>query len=945
VTAEQWARLKEVFAEALEKEVSERDEFVARVFEGEPELLAQARRLLASYDDAGDFLSDPAMELSGGGAEPPQSFAPEQVVAGRFRIVRFIARGGMGEVYEAEDLALSTRVALKTIQPRMHRQRTLELFKQEILSARRVTHPNVCRIYDIAEHISESGGPPVTLLSMELLEGPTLSRRLKEHGPFSRREALPLIQRICAGLQAAHDAGVIHRDFKSGNVILTPGTHGWRPVITDFGLALPAGSRPELHGAHAGTPGCMAPEQLEGAPATPATDVYALGVVVAGMIGCARPDGAHGSSADAQPDAAQAPENPGPWKRVIARSVEHDPEKRYHRPAEVAAALRRASARLPRSLMAIAAVTLASVFAFFWLARQPESQGMVDRQVWADPAAYSANSVSADGRYLAFTDYETGNVAVRDLRRGTNRLLTHKLGTAAWPYAANKLISPDNRQVAYVWTLDQEIRDLRIVPFAGGESRILLGAGENRAIALCGWAPDGKNLLVARELLSGARQLVWVSTAGGSVRVLKSVESFPTGASVSPDGRYIAYSGTSLEHFIFVMQADGSRETPVFQSPANDLRPRWSSDGSRLLFLSDRTGEYALWAVRMNAGKSAGAPELVRADINGPQFFPLGVTRKGALYYFAGGSRDNVFVAEVNRELTTAQRPGVEAEEFVNSNSSPSWSPDGESLAYISLRRGKATLVLQSWKTQKGREVPSRIDPYINTPVIWFPDSHSVLVAATESPKDGQRKTGFYRVDLTHGDAQLVLARATAYYDLSRTGNVLYYVTNDPVTHHWAGQLNRFNIQTGRRTELRRSEAWQMIHSVAASPDGTQLAYVLQDDKTKESSLELMPAGGGDSREVFRAPWSRGADCGVAWSPDQRYLLFVRGDGPDVSVYRVPVAGGDPVNTGITLHGDKTSTLRLPSIHPDGLRIAYQTHENFLEVRVMENYLPRAAAP
>ena len=164
--------------------------------------------------------------------------------------------------------------------------------------------------------------------------------------------------------------------------------------------------------------------------------------------------------------------------------------------------------------------------------------------------------------------------------------------------------------------------------------------------------------------MTGNSDLFVMPISGGALKAITTNKATDSTPLYSPDGRYIAYSGTSLEHFIFVMQADGSRETPVFQSPANDLRPRWSSDGSRLLFLSDRTGEYALWAVRMNAGKSAGAPELVRADINGPQFFPLGVTRKGALYYFAGGSRDNVFVAEVNRELTTAQRPGVEAEEF-----------------------------------------------------------------------------------------------------------------------------------------------------------------------------------------------------------------------------------------------------------------------------------------
>jgi serine/threonine protein kinase len=196
------------------------------------ELYEEALKLLASHDRAAHFLSGQAIDLGASG-EPSPMFAPEELVAGRFRIVRFIARGGIGEVYEVEDRVLDERVALKTVQPHIADAKTFELFKQEIQSARRVTHPNVCRIHDVAEH----GEPPVMLLTMELLHGPTLSRRLRESGPFSRREALPLVEQMAAALQAAHDAGMIHRDFKPGNVILTGQANALRPVVTDFGLA------------------------------------------------------------------------------------------------------------------------------------------------------------------------------------------------------------------------------------------------------------------------------------------------------------------------------------------------------------------------------------------------------------------------------------------------------------------------------------------------------------------------------------------------------------------------------------------------------------------------------------------------------------------------------------------------------------------------------------
>ena len=478
MTPDRWEQLAKLFSEALEREGPDRDKFLKAACEGDAELCEEARRLLANHERAGDFLSDPAVTLREAD-EPAPLFDIDQLIAGRFRIVRFIARGGMGEVYEAEDLALNTRLALKTIRRNLAGEPGLALFKQEIQSARKVTHPNVCRIYDIAEH----GDPPVMLLTMELLDGPTLSRQLREHGPFSRREALPLIAQIAAGLQAAHDAGVIHRDFKSGNIILAPAPGGWRPVITDFGLALPAGSVAEHTGRRAGTPGYMAPEQREGGPVTPATDVYALGVVIARMTGASEPSGSRGSSSPADPprDVSAERRKLGPWTGVVQRCLETEPAKRFQRPAEVAAALRRASALRPRVLVALAAV-LACLAAFIWLNGRAGRQQTVDRQVSAD-AGVGYFSVSKDGRYLVYGDGKTGNLAVRDLRRNTTRVLaSRQRGPGGGP--ASGLISPDNNQVAYRWHYETNAPwELCIVPLAGGASRVLL-RGEEAGAAI-----------------------------------------------------------------------------------------------------------------------------------------------------------------------------------------------------------------------------------------------------------------------------------------------------------------------------------------------------------------------------------------------------------------------------------------------------------------------------
>src|ERR1700722_219315 len=284
-------------------------------------------------------------------------FSKAQILAGRFRILRFVARGGMGEVYEAEDLELRERVALKTVRFEMaDNERTIERFKREIQLGRKVTHPNVCRTFDVFRHVeqTEQGESRETLVvSMELLRGTTLSQRIGLESRLTTDKALPIVEQIAAGLQAAHDVGVIHRDFKSANVILVPaeGTPaGVRAVVTDFGLAhAVTGDVASLTGSLdvVGTPAYMAPEQLEGKEITPATDTYALGIVMFEMLTGKVPfaGGTVISTAmrrlnEQAPSPRELVGDLDPrWESVVLRCLERVPEQRFASAADVAKAL------------------------------------------------------------------------------------------------------------------------------------------------------------------------------------------------------------------------------------------------------------------------------------------------------------------------------------------------------------------------------------------------------------------------------------------------------------------------------------------------------------------------------------------------------------------------------------------------------------------------------
>jgi serine/threonine protein kinase len=298
-------------------------------------------------------------------ARRDETFQPNEVLADRYHVIRFLARGGMGEVYEVHDSWLKHAVALKTLVASISDDpRALARLKAEVLVARRVSHPNVCRIFDLGFHDrrsnpSSSGSERVAFLTMELLHGETLKARVERTGPLTTTEARPLVLQLLAGLGHAHAMGVVHRDFKSDNVMLVESDGGTRIVITDFGLARDvlrdtahAPLTSSTHGAM-GTLDYMAPEQLAGSPATRESDVYALGVVLFEMVTGRLPFSggsplarAMARAKTAAPQASKfAPHVGREWEALIRRCMELRPQDRFVRVEDIALHLEDASQR------------------------------------------------------------------------------------------------------------------------------------------------------------------------------------------------------------------------------------------------------------------------------------------------------------------------------------------------------------------------------------------------------------------------------------------------------------------------------------------------------------------------------------------------------------------------------------------------------------------------
>ena len=340
----------DLFLAALSLQSSRREALLDRACSHDPALRRAVEELLAQDARAGSFLQHPAVNLfdetiagpasssetaakgDGQVSQPghQQSLQPGDILIDRFVIVRLIAKGGMGEVYEAEDRFLQgVHIALKTILPHFADQADLkQRFEREVLLARKVNHPNLCPIYEIFH--SEQPSPAFFFLTMKLLPGRTLADRLRQPDAIPVKEGMEILRQMAAGLAAIHDQGIVHRDIKPNNIMLEDGGEKVRLWITDFGLARAYESETSLQSKYGltGTPGYIAPELYSGHPPSRGSDLYAFGVVVHQVFTGQKPaEAPDGASLIVSPLLNSTV--PSFCSNLVRECLDLDPERRY----------------------------------------------------------------------------------------------------------------------------------------------------------------------------------------------------------------------------------------------------------------------------------------------------------------------------------------------------------------------------------------------------------------------------------------------------------------------------------------------------------------------------------------------------------------------------------------------------------------------------------------
>ena len=473
--------------------------------------------------------------------------------------------------------------------------------------------------------------------------------------------------------------------------------------------------------------------------------------------------------------------------------------------------------------------------------------------------------------------------------------------------------------------------ELRIVGADGKGERLLYKDASPQYMVPLDWSADGKRILVQFDL-----SLATISVMDGSRSPINGVVVARTGrAMFAPDGNGIVFDvaqqGSKESLFDIHRISMSGVETSLVEHPANDSLIGWSPDRRKLIFSSDRSGKYSIWAVNISDRGVEGEPQELRPGAG--QVEPLGITRDGSLYYRLDAQSVNVYTAVLDLAAQrTVSAPKPIMTRFNGPYEYPNWSEDGARLVFSSRQDPRhSELLIHAFEDGTTRILP------VNLLTVWRPQwyAHRTSIVAIGTSKDGQ--AGHFRIDPLTGDARPLISfnavgGKTFEGVWSADGTTMFNRYSD-----WRRGLFSFNVKTGERKILYVPPAGVDLgtENLALSPDGRTLAFHARNDAAGMASLMLVSTGGGEARVLLTVKRPEAFLYGsFAWTPDSKQVLASRTKNDISEIWRVPVEGAPPAR--IEFPPMRVQSLRL---NRDGKTIAFTNVKNRAEIWAFERFL------
>jgi Tol biopolymer transport system component/predicted Ser/Thr protein kinase len=875
-------------------------------------------------------------------------------VLSHYRVLERIGRGGMGEVFVAEDMTLGRQVALKVLPEELAAsEERRRRFEQEARVVAALNHPNIVTVHSVEE------AEGVHFITMELVRGKRLSELLPKGGMAPSRFlewAVPITEAV----SAAHERGITHRDLKPDNIMVT---EKGQPKILDFGLAKlrpePGGtSQSELQtvpmsgrGQIVGTISHMSPEQAEGRAVDHRSDIFSLGVVFYEMLTGRRPFRGDSPASvlssilkDTPPPVTELnPEIPRDLAKLCRRCLAKDPTRRYQTALDLRNELEDVRQDIDSGILEVAPAPRRhrGSWGIGVAAAMLAAAGAVVFLRWGHPGERPALQIqpltslegmetdptwSPDGNFVAFSHAGSGSLDIYVMSAGGDEPIRRTDGPAD---EKRPRWSPDNRHIAFVSDRGADAWIYLIPPLGGPERELVdtglqphLGRAELGAVP---WSPDGQELLFSRRQPSGDIA-IWKThlVTGEETQVTNPPPNCEDlGATWSFDGSQVAFwRSEDGRGSLWLIPARGGAARPLLRDEHDNRAPAWSADGRRLVFGSDRAGPVGLWEIEVASGRLQPLiPNVTRAKEDDPT--PV-IGRNGKLAYTQKEHDVDLYWRDVasgrERQLTSD----------TGDDESARVSPDGMKVAYHSNRTGNNEIWLLDLATGEERALTS--DPASDRLPDWSPDGQAILfVSDREGPSQlwamNPQGGGLRRLS----EQAISVSRRLGFPRWSPDGRLIGYLApTDRGTALWVMEEDGTNA---------RPLVFDVLHSEWYQ-DSRRVVY----SRMRENGSELRAADLESGEEVLLldvphlehrvSPDGRAVTYGDGTSHINQQLFLLRLAPPD-SPGGLPRPLGEPVQL---TEGRGLWHTHNGGWSPDGEAIVYTRDTDNHDIYVVENY-------